>query len=94
MAVGAGGQVPRMPSYPNQSSYKGLILHSVNYKNSSEWKGKHGVVIGTANTGHDVAEDMVDAGLERVTMVQRGRTCKLHYADETSSIFALTSIDI
>ena len=33
-----------------------------------------GVVVGTANTGHDVAEDMLAAGLSSVTMVQRSST--------------------
>lgn len=28
-------------------------MHSKDYKNASKWKGKHGVVIGTANTGVD-----------------------------------------
>jgi cation diffusion facilitator CzcD-associated flavoprotein CzcO len=49
-------------------------MHSVDYKNAKGWKGKRGVIIGTGNTAHDVAEDMLDAGLESVTMVQRGRT--------------------
>lgn len=30
-----------------------------------------------AKPGHDVAEDMVDAGLSSVTMIQRSPTCKL-----------------
>lgn len=28
------------------------------------------------STGHDVAEDMLEAGLGSVTMIQRGETCK------------------
>ena len=32
------------------------------------------MVIGTANTGHDVAEDMLAAELSKVTMVQRSKT--------------------
>ncbi|KAL1970059.1 hypothetical protein VTN77DRAFT_6464 [Rasamsonia byssochlamydoides] len=74
MAVGGGCQVPIMPVYPGQEKFKGIVLHSADYKNPFSWKGKHGVVIGTANTGHDVADDMVEAGLASVTMVQRGRT--------------------
>ncbi|KKA21554.1 Flavin-containing monooxygenase [Rasamsonia emersonii CBS 393.64] len=74
MAVGGGCQVPIMPSYPGREKFKGVVLHSADYKNPFSWRGKHGVVIGTANTGHDVADDMVEAGLESVTMVQRGRT--------------------
>jgi len=54
-------------------------MHSVNYKNASAWKGKHGIVIGTANTGHDIAEDMLEEGLASVTMIQRSPTCKIHF---------------
>lgn len=32
------------------------------------------VVVGTANTAHDIAEDMLDAGCSTVTMVQRSDT--------------------
>ena len=72
-AIGAGGSVPKMPSLPNREAYKGIVIHSAMYKNADEWKGKVGVVVGTANTAHDVAEDMLAAGMH-TTMIQRGRT--------------------
>ncbi|KAJ5154649.1 Flavin-containing monooxygenase [Penicillium coprophilum] len=69
-----GAQIPASPSYKNQESFEGTILHSAEYKSGVPWVGKHGIVIGTANTGHDIAEDMLDAGLASVTMVQRSPT--------------------
>ncbi|KAH8704913.1 putative flavin-containing monooxygenase [Talaromyces proteolyticus] len=63
LAAGGGCLVPVIPEYANKD-----------YKNGLDWKGKHGVVVGTANTGHDVAEDMVNSGLASVTMVQRSKT--------------------
>ncbi|KAH6688097.1 dimethylaniline monooxygenase (N-oxide forming) [Leptodontidium sp. MPI-SDFR-AT-0119] len=74
VAGGAGGQVPKMPNYPNRIAFTGTVLHSAEYTDASKWKGKHGVVIGTANTAHDVAVDMVEAGLSSVTMIQRSKT--------------------
>ena len=74
LAVGAGGSVPKMPVLPGREEFHGTVLHSVEYRNAQEWKGKKGVIIGTANTAHDVAEDMLDAGLNSVTMVQRNAT--------------------
>ena len=74
MATGSGGQVPLMPSYPGQDLYTGTVLHSASYRSARPWHGKSGIVIGTANTAHDVAQDMVEAGLSSVTMVQRTRT--------------------
>lgn len=74
LAVGGGGQIPMMPSFPHSEHFKGTIIHSAEYKSAASWQGKAGIVIGTANTAHDVAEDMVEAGLTSTTMVQRGRT--------------------
>lgn len=38
-------------------------------------KSHDGMLMLTLNTAHDVAEDMLDAGMASVTMVQRSRTC-------------------
>ncbi|EXM15812.1 FAD/NAD(P)-binding domain superfamily [Fusarium oxysporum f. sp. vasinfectum] len=73
-AMGAGGQQPKMPHIPNREAFKGISIHSKEYESAKQWKGKKGVVIGTANTGHDVAVDMVEAGLASVHMVQRNPT--------------------
>ena len=76
-ATGAGGQIPTMPEYSSREIFKGIILHSAAYNSANEWKGKKGVVIGAANTAHDVADDMLKAGLASVTMVQRNATRRL-----------------
>ncbi|PVH98865.1 dimethylaniline monooxygenase (N-oxide forming) [Periconia macrospinosa] len=73
IATGAGSHTPVMPMFPNREKYRGLVLHSAQYVSANEWKRKKGIVIGTANTGHDVASDMYDAGMN-TTMVQRNRT--------------------
>ncbi|KAL1877418.1 hypothetical protein Daus18300_002403 [Diaporthe australafricana] len=78
-AIGAVGQFPKIPQIPNRDMFQGTAMHSVQYKYPAAWKGKKGVVIGTANTGHDVAEDMVDAELSTVTMVQRSPTAILPF---------------
>ncbi|RVX68377.1 hypothetical protein B0A52_07377 [Exophiala mesophila] len=74
IAVGGGGQTPLMPDFPGRKEFHGEVLHSVDYRSADQWRGKSTIVVGTANTAHDVAADMVDAGLESVTMVQRNRT--------------------
>ncbi|KAF4534147.1 Flavin-containing monooxygenase [Lasiodiplodia theobromae] len=73
-AMGGGGQVPKYADISNQDAFKGEVLHSVNYTTADSWRGKRGVVIGTANSAHDVATDMVNAGLASVTLIQRSRT--------------------
>lgn len=74
LAIGAGCQIPIMPVYPGVETFRGEIQHSAEYYCADKWKGKHGVVVGTANTAHDVAEDMVAAGMVSVTMIQRSPT--------------------
>ncbi|KAH8665515.1 dimethylaniline monooxygenase (N-oxide forming) [Ilyonectria robusta] len=69
MATGAGSQSPLMPN----GRFKGDLLHSADYSLAQVWAGKSGIVIGTANTAHDAAGDMYEAGMQ-VTMVQRSRT--------------------
>jgi Pyridine nucleotide-disulphide oxidoreductase len=73
-AIGAGGQTPKMPEYAHREDFDGITMHSASYKSSDAWSGKRGVVIGTGSTAHDVADDMLLAGLSSVTMVQRNAT--------------------
>jgi Pyridine nucleotide-disulphide oxidoreductase len=74
LAIGAGGSIPVMPDLPGKEKFQGTVIHSATYMNAKEWKGKKGVVIGSGNTAHDVAEDMLNAGCASTTMIQRGRT--------------------
>lgn len=73
MASGAGGQIPRSHDLPGRETFRGTVLHSQQYKSSQAWTGKRGVVVGIANTAHDVADDMCEAGL-LTTMIQRSQT--------------------
>lgn len=57
-----------------QETFHGTVLHSEQYTSAEAWAGKPGIVVGTANTAHDVAEDMVEANLASTTMVQRSET--------------------
>lgn len=50
------------------------MLHSEEYKSPKGFEGKRAIVVGTANTAHDVAEDMLDYHLTSTTMVQRSET--------------------
>jgi cation diffusion facilitator CzcD-associated flavoprotein CzcO len=88
-AIGAGGQIPEMPEYPHQEEFEGIVMHSATYK------GKKGVIIGTGNTAHDVADDMLLAGLSSVTMVQRNATgMSDRFPSHSISILSNTRIHI
>lgn len=74
LALGSGFNEPNIPDWPNQDAFQGTVRHQIGYRNSKAWKGKRGVVVGTGTSAHDVAVDMVDAGLSSVTVVQRKPT--------------------
>jgi cation diffusion facilitator CzcD-associated flavoprotein CzcO len=74
LATGSGSHRPSIPTLPNHPLFQGTTLHSATYTSSSAWTGLHGLIIGAANTAHDVAEDMLRSGLKSVTMLQRRTT--------------------
>jgi len=57
-------RIPHMPSWPDESSYQGQILHSRDYKNPDSVKGKSVLIIGMGNTGAELALDLANANKE------------------------------
>jgi putative flavoprotein involved in K+ transport len=54
-------------------NFAGTVLHSSQYGDGETWKGKKALVIGTGNSGHDIAQDLYSSGAH-VTLVQRSPT--------------------
>ncbi|MBV8413507.1 MAG: NAD(P)/FAD-dependent oxidoreductase, partial [Alphaproteobacteria bacterium] len=71
-ATGASG-IPIKPDTPGLDAFKGRVMHSGAYTEGAEWKGRPAIVIGTGNSGHDVAQDLCASGAD-VTIVQRSPT--------------------
>ncbi|MBU2531524.1 MAG: NAD(P)/FAD-dependent oxidoreductase [Alphaproteobacteria bacterium] len=65
--------IPIRPNFPGLENFKGTVMHSGDYQNGHEWKGKKAVVFGTGNSGHDVAHDLHNSGAD-TTIVQRDTT--------------------
>jgi hypothetical protein len=74
LATGSMGANPVTPEYAHKQKYHGDAIHAVNWKNAAPWRGKKGIVIGSANSAHDIVGHMVSAGLQSVTLVQRSKT--------------------
>ena len=53
LAVGSRMSVPNPPTIPDAASFKGTILDIGSFKNSSAWRGKKGIVVGSATGAHD-----------------------------------------
>jgi cation diffusion facilitator CzcD-associated flavoprotein CzcO len=72
MATGVSG-IPNKPELPGLADFEGCVLHSSQYDDGEAWTGKRALVIGTGNSGHDIAQDLHSSGTE-VTLVQRAPT--------------------
>jgi cation diffusion facilitator CzcD-associated flavoprotein CzcO len=72
MATGVSG-IPNLPDISSLNDFGGTILHSSQYDDGEAWKGKRALVIGTGNSGHDIAQDLYSSGAH-VTLVQRSAT--------------------
>jgi cation diffusion facilitator CzcD-associated flavoprotein CzcO len=72
MATGVSG-IPSMPDIPSLKNFAGTLVHSSRYEDGENWTGKRALVIGTGNSGHDIAQDLFSSGAE-VTLVQRSPT--------------------
>jgi len=72
MATGVSG-IPNKPDLPGLNKFSGTVVHSGEYQDGEHWQGKNAIVVGTGNSGHDVAQDLASSGAE-VTMIQRSNT--------------------
>ncbi|HEY2246090.1 MAG TPA: NAD(P)/FAD-dependent oxidoreductase [Bradyrhizobium sp.] len=72
MATGVSG-IPNIPDIPLLKNFGGQIVHSSRYDDGENFDGKRTLVIGTGNSGHDIAQDLHSSGAE-VTLVQRSPT--------------------
>jgi putative flavoprotein involved in K+ transport len=93
-ANGVSG-IPRVPDLPGLDGFAGEVVHAHGFRDGSAWRGGRALVIGTGNSGHDIAQDLYSHEVE-TTIVQRGSTtvvsidpsAKLNYAiyDEGPSV--------
>jgi cation diffusion facilitator CzcD-associated flavoprotein CzcO len=72
MATGVSG-IPNLPEIASLKNFAGKVAHSSQYDDGENWKDKRALVIGTGNSGHDIAQDLHSSGAE-VTLVQRSST--------------------
>ncbi len=87
MATGVSG-IPSLPDIPSLRNFGGKILHSSQYDDGDVWKGKNVLVIGSGNSGHDIAQDLHSAGA-KVTLVQRSSTMIVNVEPSAQLQYAL-----
>jgi hypothetical protein len=87
MATGVSG-IANLPEIPTLSSFAGPVLHSSQYNEGDKWKGKNVLVVGSGNSGHDIAQDLHASGA-RLTLVQRSSTMIVNVEPSAQLPYAL-----
>ena len=87
IATGVSG-IPSLPDIPTLRNFAGAILHSSQYNDGEAWKGKKALVIGSGNSGHDIAQDLHSNGAT-VTLVQRSPTLIVNVEPSAQLPYAL-----
>lgn len=62
---------PNVPHWPGRSSYTGTLLHSARYRSPAPYRGQHVLVVGTGNSGTEIAAVLAGAGAARVQISVR-----------------------
>jgi hypothetical protein len=87
MATGVSG-IPSLPDIPTLRNFGGKVLHSSQYDDGEAWKAKSVLVIGTGNSGHDIAQDLYSSGA-KVTIAQRSPTLVVNIEPSAQLPYAL-----
>ena len=87
MATGVSG-IPQVPELPGLEEFAGTVVHSGAYDNGEAWAGKKAIVVGTGNSGHDIAQDLHCDGAS-VTLVQRRSTLIVNIEPSAQIPYAL-----
>ncbi len=88
LATGASG-IPNMPDIPSLKNFHGTVLHSSRYIDGDEWRGKRALIVGTGNSGHDIAQDLHASGVASATLVQRSPTMIVNVEPSAQLPYAL-----
>jgi cation diffusion facilitator CzcD-associated flavoprotein CzcO len=86
LATGMSG-VPSVPRIPGAETFAGRICHSSAHTGGDGYAGKHAVVVGCCNSGHDIAQDFYEHGAG-ITMVQRSSTYVMSSENGIKVLFA------
>lgn len=63
---------PFTPSWEGCEKYKGTLIHSILYRNPSRWKDQRVLVVGTGNSGAEIAAELARAGIRTGVAVRSG----------------------
>ncbi|HEX9376435.1 MAG TPA: FAD-dependent oxidoreductase [Actinomycetota bacterium] len=62
---------PFMPDLPGGETFTGEQVHSAHYRNAEPYRGKDVLIVGTGNSGAEIAVDLVEGGASKVAISVR-----------------------
>jgi putative flavoprotein involved in K+ transport len=62
---------PAMPDWPGAGEFTGELVHASRYRNGAGYAGRSVLVVGTGNTGAEIAVDLVECGARDVALSVR-----------------------
>ncbi len=62
---------PFLPEYPGRDGFEGELVHASKYRNPEPYRGRDVLVVGSGNTGAEIAVDLVEGGARRVRLAVR-----------------------
>ena len=63
---------PITPDIPGRNTFRGEIIHSVEYRQPESFAGHQVLVVGVGNSGGEIASELGNAGVETTILVRRG----------------------
>ena len=79
---------PHIPDLPGLKDFKGDVMHTAQFTNGTNWRGKKALVLGTGTSAHDVAQDLHGNGVD-ATIIQRGATTVVSIDPSAKLIYGL-----
>ncbi len=70
LATGQFG-TPVTPVWPGLDEFQGTMIHSVKYKTGNAYAGKRVLVVGSGNSGAEIAADLAECGAQSVSISVR-----------------------
>jgi putative flavoprotein involved in K+ transport len=62
---------PHVPEWEGLATFTGEVIHTGEYKNGKPYAGKRVMVVGTGNTGAEIAVDLTECGAKEVLLSYR-----------------------
>ena len=81
--------LPSYPKLPGLDDFAGKVVHSGEFDDAAQWKGRKALVLGSGTSGHDVAQALQAHGAD-VTLIQRSKTYVVSLK-EAQSVYAMYS---